>query len=254
MASSDPYAGWADVYDVWTGEVDDVAFFIEEAQPSGGPVVELGVGTGRVAIPVAQAGVDVIGVDNSASMVAIGRKRAAEAGVTDLITWAEGDMRTFSLERRAPLVISPARGFLHMLTTEDQLATLSRVREALQPGGRLVLNAFVPRPEVMTALDGVRTHKGSWTDDAGRRNELDEVLTYDPVAQTVAIKGIVETFEGERHVSTRELATRIRWIGRYEMQHLLERAGFEIEACFGWFDRRPLDATSTEMIWIARKP
>jgi ubiquinone/menaquinone biosynthesis C-methylase UbiE len=250
----DPYAGWAEVYDVWTATTDDVGFYVEEAVAAGGQVVELGVGNGRVAIPVAQAGVEVIGIDASPSMLAIGRKRAAEAGVAHLTSWVEEDMRTFTLERPVRLVMIPARSFLHMMTTEDQLATLTRVREALVPGGRLIVNIFLPRPDVMTVLEGRRTHKGSWTDDHGRRCELDEILTHDWTAQLVRIRGIVRVFEEERHVETRELETDLRWIGRYEMEQLLARSGFATEALYGWFDRRPLDPTSTEMIWVARKP
>jgi ubiquinone/menaquinone biosynthesis C-methylase UbiE len=249
----DPYEGWADVYDVWTSTTDDVGFYTELAREAGGPVVELGVGNGRVAIPVALADVEVIGVDVSVSMLSIGRKRAAEAGVAHLITWISDDMRTFALDEPVQLVMFPARGFLHLLTAQDQLAALARAREALAPGGRVVLDAFLPRPEIMAAREGIRTHKGSWASDDGRRCELDEILTYDAATQRVYMRGIVDELEGDRVVKTRELQTELRWIGRYEMEHLLARAGFVVEALYGWFDRRPLHERSTEMIWIARR-
>lgn len=251
---TDPYEGWADVYDVWTTAMDDVPMYTDFARAAGSPVVELGAGSGRVTVPIAQADIDVIAIDASPTMIVAGRRRAAYCLVSDKITWVEGDMRSFKLDEPVRLVIIPARAFLHLMTTEDQLNALDCIREALVPGGRLVMNFFVPRPEVMVERDGKRLRRGTVVGLDGRSHELDEVVTYDATTQRVLVRGIVQVHEGERHVETRELQTELRWIGRYEMEHLFTRTGFEVQALYGWFDRRPFDERSTEMIWVARKP
>ena len=145
MSVRDPYyTDFAREYDRHNSGVSgDVEFYRELAQQAGGPVVELGVGTGRVAIPVVQAGVAVLGLDLSPEMLVICREKAREARATALAL-AIGDMRRFALTRPAALLTIPHRAFLHNLTTDDQLATLACCRAALPRGGRLALNVFNP--------------------------------------------------------------------------------------------------------------
>ena len=141
----DNYYEAADVYDATTkGVPGDVEFYRDLALASGGPVVELGVGTGRIALPIAAAGVDVIGVDLAPAMLAVARRRAAEAGLAQRLRLVEGDMRTFAVPKAVPLVIIPFRTFLHNLSVEDQRATLAAAYRALLPGGCLALNVFSP--------------------------------------------------------------------------------------------------------------
>ena len=130
----DPYyRDFASAYDEYTRGVDgDVAFYTELARRAGS-VTELGVGTGRIAIPIAQSGIPVTGIDREASMLAIAREKAEAAGVASLLTRREGDMRTFVLDEPVPLVTIPFRTFLHNLTTEDQMATLVACHQAQSP-------------------------------------------------------------------------------------------------------------------------
>ena len=251
----DPYAVMVDFYDHWAEHMtDDVPFYVEEATRATGPVVELAAGSGRVTIPIAQAGQSVIAVDTSAAMLTECERRAAAAGVADRIDVVRGDMRTWVADRRVSLVMIPFRSFLHLLTTEDQLAALASANGSLLPGGRLIMNMFVPDPRVIAANDGQRRLQSDFVDERGRRCELWATTTYSGADQLATVRAVMEVYESGTLLDTVDCELRLRMVYRYEMEHLLARAGFEIEAAYGGFDRRPLDAASTEMIWIARKP
>ena len=151
-----PYDPWADIYDaVYSYVRSDIPFYAHQAVESGGPVLELGVGTGRVAIPTAQLGIDVVGLDTSVAMLSKAREKLGSlregAGSVELI---HADMRDFDLRdergarREFPLITIPFRGFLALMTVEDQIRALDRIRRHLRPGGRLVFNVFVPDPNM----------------------------------------------------------------------------------------------------------
>src|SRR5215813_2604041 len=146
--------GFADRYDEWSaGMTEDVPFYVELAREAEGPIVELAVGSGRVAIPVARAtGRPVIGIDTSPAMLAQARERASAAGVD--LHLREGDMRDFRLDEPAGLVYCPFRGLLHVPTWADRRRVFERVAAALRPGGRFAWNAFAFDHAVATKLDG----------------------------------------------------------------------------------------------------
>jgi SAM-dependent methyltransferase len=251
----DPYAVMADFYDQWSAHMtDDVGFYIEEAVKVAGPVLELAAGNGRVAIPIARAGQQVIALDASHAMLTEGARRAAQQGVADRITWIHGDMRTFVADPRVSLAMIPFRSFLHLTTSEDQVAALEAIRRSLIPGGRLILNIFVPDPRHIAANDSVRRLQADFVDERGRRCEVWAISSYGGAEQTLTVRAILEVYESGRPVDLVETELHLRMIYRYEMEHLLARAGFEVEALYGWFDRRPFGPLSEEMIWIARKP
>src|SRR5262245_57122960 len=126
----------AGIYDPWSRSVtEDVEFYVEQALASGGPLVELAVGTGRIAIPVALAGVDVIGVDSSPAMLAVARTAAAEAGASDRLDLRVGDLRDPPVPERVPLVICPFRSLLHMETEDEKLRALRAAHGLLESNG-----------------------------------------------------------------------------------------------------------------------
>ncbi|MPZ98564.1 MAG: methyltransferase domain-containing protein [Dehalococcoidia bacterium] len=149
-----------------------IEFYRTLALEAGGLVVELGVGTGRIAIPSALAGARVLGIDFSSEMLTFGRRNAAEAGATSL-QLVRGDMRRFALRQPAALVTVPFRTFLHNLTIEDQLATLASVHAALRPGGHLALNIF--NPDITKIVDAIRAGSAWKTDPLG----FDQRLEYE---------------------------------------------------------------------------
>ena len=126
---------WADIYDAMNTLTEDIPFYMDEAVESGGPVLELGVGTGRVAIPIAQAGVNVVGLDHSPRMLEVAKRKAKTAGLSQRrLRLVQGDMRDFDVGQRFPLAIIPFRAFLHMYTVEDQKRCLQAHRPS--SGGR----------------------------------------------------------------------------------------------------------------------
>ena len=137
MSTYDPIAR---IYDPWSASViEDISFYVDEAVASGGPVVELGVGTGRIAIPTAAAGIHVIGVDSSQGMLDVCAEQGREAGVEALLDLRLGDLRRPPVDERVPLVTCPFRAFLHLSSDEDRRTALAAARELLRPDGTVRL-------------------------------------------------------------------------------------------------------------------
>jgi SAM-dependent methyltransferase len=242
-------------YDQWSSHMtEDVPFYVRHAVAAEGPVVELGAGNGRVAIEVAKAGQEVIAVDLSDAMLTEGARRAGEAGVDDRITWVSADMRVFVADPPVSMVTIPFRSFLHLLTVEDQLATLACIKASLRAGGRLVCNFFTPDPVKVAALDGQRRLQTSFIDEAGRRCEVYATPTNELATQRLDVCAELEVYDDGRLAATTETTLRLRQVFRYEFEHLLARTGFEVEALYGDFDDKPYGPGPDEMIWIARKP
>ena len=229
------YDAIARLYDPWSaGVIEDISFYVDEALAAGGPVVELGVGTGRIAIPTATAGVQVIGVDSSGGMLAVCADRAREAGVAERLDLRQGDMRRPPVTERVQLVTCPFRAYLHLASDEERLQALAAARDLLEPGGRLVFDVFAPSRE-----DIEETH-GRWIE---REPGIDERADWDLDAQTLTL-----SVRGEQGASTMTLW----WLEPSRWHALLAEAGLIVEACYGWFDRRPY-AGGEDTVWIASR-
>ena len=173
-----PYDAIAELYDPWSRSVtEDVDFYVAEARKAGGPVVELGIGTGRIAIPIAQKGVQVIGVDSSHEMLAACRRRAEAEGVTELLDLRLGDLRAPPVDEPVPLVICPFRSYLHLADDGERVDALTAARAALRPDGRLVFDVFAPKPD-----DIEETH-GRWLE---REPGIYERADWDENARTLS--------------------------------------------------------------------
>jgi SAM-dependent methyltransferase len=230
---SSPYDAIAELYDPWSASVvEDVGFYLEEARRSGGPVVELGVGTGRIAIPLAADGIRVIGVDSSRAMLDVCARRAALAGVE--LDLRVGDLREPPVRECVPLVICPFRSLLHMDTDDDRRRVLAAVQKLLRPGGRFVFDVFTPGTE------DIAQTQDRWLE---REPGIFELARWDEVARTLTL-----TVRGPDGETTMALA----WLSPEEWRALLEDAGFEVEACYGWFDRKPFTG-GDDSVWIARR-
>jgi SAM-dependent methyltransferase len=229
------YDAIAGLYDAWSRSVrEDIDFYVDEAKRAGGPVLELGVGTGRIAIPIAQAGIDVIGVDASQGMLAVAREAAAEAGVTERLDLRRGDIRKPPGDTGAPLVICPFRSLLHLQSDPERIHTLTAVHDLLPPGGRFVFDVFTP------AQDDIEETHGRWLE---REPGIFERAHWDTGTRTLTL-----SVRGPSGATTMALA----WLSAVEWRMLLQKSGFEIEACYGWFDRRPF-AGGEDSIWVARR-
>jgi SAM-dependent methyltransferase len=215
-------------------------------------VLELGCGTGRVTIPIAQAGVDVVGLDSSPAMLAVADRKAKAEGLGN-VSWREGDMASFEAEGSFGLVIIPFRSFLLLLTVEQQKSCLACIRHHLVENGRLALNIF--NPSIPYIAEWLGAKRGVWQrrQDEQRRESWFS-RDYQPAAQRLEeVRAEVRLDDAGAVISRVERNLRLRWVYRYEMEHLLALSGLQVEALHGWFDRRPFDDESSEMVWVARK-
>ena len=252
-----PFDAWADLYDaVHSNLTEDISLYVEEARRSGGPVLELGCGTGRIAIPIAQAGMDITGLDSSEALLEVARRKAAELQPADRdrLTLVNADMRNFSLERRFRAIIIPFNTFLSLLTVDEQVSTLKNVRAHLEPAGKLVFDVFVPDLDMLVDAGDLPYHLRDVTDPAtGRRFVLYHQSRYDNFNQIIRTRLIIEELDYRGAVSQKVYRDyRLRYAHRWEMQHLLTHCGFEVVSLYGDFDRSPSDESSTEMIWVCR--
>ncbi len=220
---------FAEHYDEWAADMtEDVPFYVDLASQTDGPIVELAVGTGRVAIPVAlAAGRRVIGIDASPAMLAQARAAAREAGVE--LDLREGDMRDLELEAPAGLIYCPGRSLLHLPTWADRRRTFERVAASLSPDARFAWNAYAFDHRLAAQLDGVRQDE--------------------PVPYTIRYNvpdNRVDLVLDDGGVTSLWWATKNEWLG------LIDVAGLEVEALYGDFDRNPLSEDSREYVFVTR--
>ncbi len=235
----------------------DVAFYVDEAVKSGGRVLEIGCGTGRVLLPLARKGIPVTGIDNSPWMLERCHQHLEHeaAAVRDLVTLEQMDMRAFNLDERFALATIPFRPLQHMIRVNDQLGTFRSIHRHLQPGGHLVFDVF------NTDLARIAAGPGEEHEDTAER----ELPDGQRVRRTRRVTGIHRT----EQVNDVELAYYItypdgraerlvqafpmRWFLRFEIEHMLERCGFGVKVVYGNFDRSDLTDGSPEMIFVAER-
>jgi SAM-dependent methyltransferase len=251
-----------ELYDIATPATfgGDVDWYRSKAREAGGPVLELGAGTGRVTIPIAQDGVSVWALDANTRMLDALRRKAAAlpSDIQKRITFVDGDMRTFALETRFALVISPFRAFLHNLTHEDQLACARRVYDHLRPDGRFAFNIFHPSLEYMARSAGALT--GVWRTTATHQLPDDgflvrsEATYYDTVQRRVQSLHRYERYDGNGDLA-RTFMQRLELAYLYpaDVRGLLQEAGFSTVEIHGDFRGRPLEHDMDEQVIVAEK-
>ncbi|OIO98695.1 MAG: hypothetical protein AUK03_00915 [Anaerolineae bacterium CG2_30_64_16] len=232
--------------------LDDLPTIEAFAQRTGGPLLELGCGTGRLAIPLAQAGYQVTGVDLSPAMVTIARDKAARAGVTQRVTLIQGDYTDTPLGGPYRLAFVVMNTFLHLLSQADQLAALRHWAAHLTAGGLLLIDVMYPDVAHLASFDGRLELEKSWTDketghtvmkQLARTVDLAEqtlhvTLVYDEVALDGQLRRILAPFD-------------LRYLWRFEAELLLKQAGFALEAIYGDWGLSPFESTSDRMILVA---
>lgn len=251
----------ASYYDYYsTGVPGDETFYAEEAQKAGSPVLELGTGTGRIAIPIAERGIRITGVDLSPSMLDVFREKLQGLApeVRGRIELLQGDMRDFQIDQKFRLIMVPYRAFSYMYTLDDQMQALSNIRRHLDTGGKLIFNVFDPNLEIIAARQGSLGSAQTLIDEfihpkTGMLVTVWDTRRYELEEQFVEQYFLFEEVDREGKMVARQyVPLKLRYFFRYEMQHLLERSGYQVEALYGDFGRGPF-RSGREQIWVASK-
>ncbi len=232
--TDDPYAGIAAIYDHWCAEVtEDVPFYRAVCDGATGPIVEIGGGTGRIAIPLALAGHHVIAIDRSRPMLERLADRAAAAGVSDRIEGVEADLRSLPSLPRTDRVIAPFRVLMHLASDEQRASFLAAVAEVLVPEGMLIFDVLEPTRADIRGTQGLRMQRPSGVRELARWDERERRLDLE-----VSYRG---------HSTT----MRLHWIPGERWRGLLEAAGFEVLTAFAGFEGQPFIGERGDSAWIA---
>jgi len=252
---------WAPYYDlIHHGLPGEVEFYLDLAKAHGADILEVGCGTGRICIPMAKAGVAVTGLDISAGMLAICREKMSMAGPLPApIELVRADMRHFDLGRTFPFIAMAYRTFMHLLTPRDQVQCLQSVRRHLGPDGVFACNLWMARASAVAGQAGtadapplelVGQHPVPGEPmvlfhyHAAQYNEFEQTITEQHRIQERDLRG--------RVLRQQDLQLTRAWLTRREMEHLVCRCGFRVEAVYGGFDGTPLGPAHKEMIWVLR--
>src|SRR5260370_9108311 len=250
----------ADYYDeapVVSGRLQDVAFYRDAVREFGDRVMEVGWGTGRIMMALADAGKRINGLDLSERMLerAVKKRAALNKEARERVHLVQGDMARFDLGETFRLVIIPFRPFQHLLEVQQQVDCLECVRKHLAPGGRLILDVFQTDAERMH--DPVHMRELPVTEYKtadGRQVRITERV---PAVHRAEQRDDVELIISITHRDGRQerlvFAWPLRYFFRYEVEHLLARCGFRVTALYGNFDRSVLDDSSPEMIFVAER-
>ena len=242
-------------YDLDVGTYDDdYVFYGGLAARSGGPILELGCGTGRILTRLASAAFDIDGLDISEQILNIARRRLRESEIGRRVRLIKADAGEFAMDRRYDLVTFPLNSFMHLATPSRQMSCLQSVRRILAPGGTFALDLPNPEPSILgNAEQGLipeYTKPGllpGWTVTKLRAQTVDPVrqalqmtLVYDEVAPSGSVRRTSETFD-------------MRYVHRNELETMLTQAGLTPEWVAGDFDGSELNADSTKLIVVARR-
>ena len=240
---SDDLYDHPDLYDLLHDDYrDDLPFYRSLADDHGGPILELGAGSGRVTEVLARAGHQVIAVEPSAAMRARGAARLG--ALAERVTFWDADMRTLTAQRTFPLVIAPFHTLMHLHSLADQDAALARAAAHTAPGGVFACDVFVPR----FAADAVVRVERAWS-----RPDADVQVWqhHDPVAQVVVSEHRIDRIDAGGRVVRRRSQLIQRYYQRFELERALRSNGFARVRTFGGFDRSPVGAASTSWVFVA---
>jgi ubiquinone/menaquinone biosynthesis C-methylase UbiE len=242
----------------WPGEIEFYLGLADQVKAKGGRILELACGTGRVAIRLARPGVEVVGLDHSAEMIQKARQKSADI---QNIRWVQGDMRSFQLDEQFDMVIIPGHSFQNLNIARDQVACLESVKSHLSPGGKFVVH-----------LDHMNLDNVGWLGDlcgelagafevaeefthpqSGNRVKASRAWWYHPSTQTAIVRSAWEEYGSDAKLINRieRQPVHLHCVFRFEMEHLLARVGFQVDALYGSFFRDKLLDESNDMIWVA---
>lgn len=247
------YDAMAPWYDLEFDEFDaDVEFYRGYAEIVGSPILELGCGTGRLLVPLAEAGYRITGVDSSPEMLEHARQRIERAGLDD-VDLLQLDMRALAglPPEHFQMVFCAVNSFLHLETPDDQLLALRGVRRLLKSSGIFVLDLFHPTPSTLLGMDDRLQHDGGWTLPDGSRVDRFSQRHLSPARQTIETTLFIDRTSPDGTLRHSASSYRTRYIHHFEMLALLEAAGLELEGVYGSYELEPLDDHSPNMIFVA---
>jgi SAM-dependent methyltransferase len=261
LDNDDAYGAVADLYD-WVvpyRDRPDITFYVDAAARAGGPVLEVGCGTGRLLIPTARAGVDIVGVDLSPRMLAVCREklqREVEA-VRARVQLVQADMRAFDLRRTFTLITVPFRPFQHLITVDDQRACLRTLRAHLADDGRLVLDLFNPSLDALAQephTEEIGDEPEFSLPDGRRVVRRHRIVAHDRFNQVNQVELIYHVTSSDGREQRLVHAFPMRYLFRFEAEHLLARCGFEVEHLYSGVDKGAYGSRYPgELIFVARK-
>jgi SAM-dependent methyltransferase len=245
----------ARLYDAFVFE-DDLPLYLELAQQQGSRVLEVACGSGRVLVPLVRNGLQVVGIDASPHMLALARAKLSSEHLNAQLEQA--DMRTFQLEEADfDLAVVAVKSFAYLLEPADQLRCLETICAHLRPGGLLAMDLMHPTLEWLTAPRGsMRDDLLTYVPQHGYTlSRVESVVSVDRARQVRVIRSIYETVDDSGHViDKRFVEWPYRWLHRFEAEHLLVRAGFEVQSVYGGYQREPFTSDSATMLFLATRP
>lgn len=241
-------------YDADYGAIDDdIMFYRGLSERCGGPILEVMCGSGRLLLPLAQAGYRLTGLDISPALLGLARARLSSAGYGEQVELIEADIRTWRPKGAFSLAIVALNSFMHLLTSADQLAALSRIYAALKPGGLLTLDLFSPDVRALVNHVGELAFDRMFTLPDGTCVQKFVAQHSDIVNQLNHVTFFYDELDAEGRVRRCALPFTMRWIYRHELEHLLARAGFALESIYGSYDLDEYENHSEIMLAVARK-
>ncbi len=250
------YAAWAEWYDIFYSAADpgDVDFYHGLCKASGGPVLEIGVGTGRIALPLAQQGMEVVGIDLHEPMLTVAQKRAlVVAPLSGSLELIQADMRNFDLKRLFPVVTIPARTLLLATTEEEQFHTLCCAASHLAPDGTMAFNLFYPDPDLLADDPDEEFLLEVVEKPGGGRFVLTAKNRFDTVTQMNHGVQIAEELDATGQVLRREeLNITVRYLYPDQVIALCDRVGLEVIEMWGDFEGADISEESDEIVVICR--
>lgn len=235
----------------------DIPFYSKYAAESGGPVLELGCGTGRILIPIAQSGIECYGLDMSSEMLEVCDEKIRKLGLSNVHT-KRSSMDNFHYDRTFRMIYIPFRSFQHLRNTRQQVKCLQLVHEHLDDDGLFIMDVFSPNIEKLAEYS---RNTDTWEKDFSRKNERTEhtITRYFQARADLGIQIIDVEMKWEERTPDGSLIAKkdgkfqLRYLFRYELEHLLIRCGFQPEIYGYFFEQRPFDSMAREMIAVCRK-
>lgn len=239
-------------------DLDDVKFYVEKAKASGGPVLELACGTGRILLPIAREGIAIHGVDLSLPMIEVLQERLRQEpkDVRELVSVVHGDIRNFRSNQQYPLVIIPFRPLQHMYTVEDQVAALETAAFHLEDEGRLIFDVFYPNFQNLDSKIGEEFLELEWIPKSDPGKIIRRYLrkeSVDKINQNFTATYIFRTYEGAKVVEEETESLKMSYYTYPHLRVLFLLTGLEIVEEFGSFDKTPLDNQARQMIFVLER-